>query len=310
MHLVDEYIEHRVQRGELVASSIEVIKRQLRQWHRHAGPVDLWTPEMAVEWVHGQQWNLRPNARRGRRSALVPYCRWLHHHGHTAVDCGYDIPRVRVPRRPPRNLPGDQVRTLLAACPDLRAVTIVTLMVQCGLRCSSVAWALIEDIDPARRMLAVREKGGRGEVTNEVAIPDEAWQVLVAYLGVEGRSSGPLIRNLRRTAATAISPNRMSVLVNGWVRAAGLKAFPYDGVSAHALRHTCAQDMFDRGATVEEVQHTLGHRRRATTEDYYVNSRPATLAVAMGGRTYLPSLSVLEGGGEQLSAPVEQQRAA
>jgi site-specific recombinase XerD len=49
---------------------------------------------------------------------------------------------------------------------------------------------------------------------------------------------------------------------------AGLKASAYDGVSAHALRHTMASNMLDRCGNVRTVQGALGHVSLATTERY------------------------------------------
>jgi integrase/recombinase XerD len=77
----------------------------------------------------------------------------------------------------------------------------------------------------------------------------------------------------------------VSVLVRKWIAAAGVKSLPGDGISAHALRHTCAQDMIDRGADIREVQHALGHRSVMSTE-IYLRRAPVGLRQAMEGRRY------------------------
>ncbi len=282
--LVDDYIDHRRARGELAESSIVTVRPILHQWHHHAGPLHRWTGELAAGWVHEQ--HLRPNSRKGRLSRLRPYCRWLVRHGHLAHDITLDVPSVKVPPPNPRDLPAASVAQLLAVCPDDRARLVVTLMVQCGLRCVDLSRVLIEDIDAARQTLAVRAKGGRGEVTHTVPIPSEAWVMLTSYLAGEGRWCGPLIANAWTIAPRPISANRISVLVRRWVAAAGLKAFPHDGVSAHALRHSCAQGMLDGGASLREIQFALGHRHQTTTE-VYLRREPPGLRAAMDGRRYL-----------------------
>lgn len=283
MH-VEKYIAHRVERCELAPSSVVNIRATLLQWHRHAGPVDAWTPPLATSWCHDRV--IRPNTRKMRRARLRPYTAWLCRTGVLEVDVAADVPRVKVPARPPRNLDRAAVARLLDACPDDRATLIVVLMVQCGLRCVDLSRVLIEDIDTARHRLDVRAKGGGGDVTHTVHVPDEAWELLVPYVRTLGRSSGPLIANSRRLQPHPVSANRLSVLVRRWIADAGLKAFPYDGTSPHALRHTCAQDMLDSGAQLEQVRAALGHRTVSTTEEYYLRREPKGLAESMEGRRY------------------------
>ena len=63
-------------------------------------------------------------------------------------------------------------------------------------------------------------------------------------------------------------------LVSGWMDQAGIKTGRYDGVSAHALRHTAASDLLDRCGNVRLVQGFLGHASLATTDRYV---RPASV---------------------------------
>ena len=284
MHYVDTYVAHRVARGELVTSSAATIAPILRQWHRHAGPIDAWTVEAAAHWVHAP--HLRPNSRKGRLSRLRPYTAWLVATGDLAVDVSLGVPPVKIPPPDPRDMRPADVGTLLAAVPDERARLVVLLMVHCGLRCVDVSRVRVEDVDVARRLLAVRAKGGRGEVTHTVPIPGEAWATLAPYLAASGRRSGPLVCASNRTAPTAVSANRLSVLVRRWIADAGLKVVAWDGCSAHALRHTCAQGMIDAGADIRLVQSALGHRHVTTTEAY-LRRRPPGLREAMDGRRYV-----------------------
>ena len=60
----------------------------------------------------------------------------------------------------------------------------------------------------------------------------------------------------------------LSRLVRAWLEAAGVKSGPYDGRSAHALRHTAASDLYDNTRDVKAVQKFLGHANVATTDRY------------------------------------------
>ena len=158
------YIEARLGSGELAESSSEVIGVVLGQWlrfveHRHAST---WTTEEVVRWVHDQ--TVRPSTRKSRLTKLRPFARWLVLRGVMDTDPTLGVPGVKIPVGNPRDLHEDDVRQLLRVCPDDRAVMIVLLMAQMGLRCGDIARARIEDIDARRRVLGcrARQEGGPG----------------------------------------------------------------------------------------------------------------------------------------------------
>lgn len=286
--MVRGYVADRVRRGELAESSAEVIRCVLRQWLTHVDhrPPSTWTAEDVASWVHDDK--LRPSTRKSRLTKLRPFCRWLMEAGLLEQNPTAKVARVRPSSEVPRDFTVDEVAQLVAVCPDRRARLIVLLMAHIGLRCGDVARIRVEDVDTRRRSLHVRGKGGRGEPTHWDPIPGEAWDELVGWLRTEGRSSGPLVCSY--TTGRALQPASISKLVGRWVRAAGLKQFPWDGRSAHSLRHSCAQHMLDAGADIRDVQHTLGHKSLRTTEGY-LRHEPPGLRAAMDGRRYRVSVA-------------------
>lgn len=282
--LISTYIRERVARGELADTSAEAIEYTLRHWYRHAGDDPrAWTEATVVSWVDPKR--LRPNTRKAMLHRLRPHVRWLRDAGHMHGDPTAHIAPIRPPKGGPRDLARDEVHALLRACPDDRAVLIVLLMVHCALRCSDVARIRIEDVDARRRLINVRAKGGRGERTHWVPVPDEAWTSVVRMIRHLKRSTGPLIESYQ-VPGTGLRGHSISALVREWITDAGLKEFPHDGRSAHALRHTCAQDMIDGGADLRTVQFGLGHSTIRSTE-IYTRREPPGLREAMEGRAYL-----------------------
>jgi integrase/recombinase XerD len=63
--------------------------------------------------------------------------------------------------------------------------------------------------------------------------------------------------------------------VNGMVKRTAAKAGINEAVSPHWLRHAHASHAIDRGASLPEVQTTLGHGNIATTSGY-LHARPDT----------------------------------
>lgn len=281
---IETYVQLRVERGELARTSATAITYTLRHWENHAGSdPTAWTEAQVTQWLDIDR--RRANTRKAMLHRLRPYIRWLNAQGLMDGDPTADIARIHPPKGDPRDMSGDDIAALIRHLPDRRAVVIVLLMLHCALRCSDVARVRIEDIDARRQILHVRAKGGRGEPTHWVPIPTEAWEAVRGLIRELGRSCGPLIES-HRVPGTALQGHTVSRLLQDWIAAAGLKAFPHDGRSAHALRHTCAQDMLDHGADLRAVQYGLGHATIRSTE-IYTRREPAGLREAMDGRSYL-----------------------
>lgn len=284
--LIVEYLHERVALGQLARSSAEVIRCTLRHFARHVDDDLRRVDRSAVtSWLSGTE--VAPTTIKAHLVRLRPFSRWLVIEGHLERDVTLGIPIPRIPERLPRALPPDAVARILAACPDARARLVVILMVQLGLRCNEVASIEMRDIDTNRGVLQVRGKGGLGQVTRAVPFTIEANAELQEYLDHEGhRYSGPLIASQGNFAGEKpVSAHHMSRLVRGWFRAAGVKVHAHDGMSAHALRHTCAQDVADAGADLRHVQELLGHRSLRTTQEY-LRLNPPGLREAIEGRSY------------------------
>jgi integrase len=108
---------------------------------------------------------------------------------------------------------------------------------------------------------------------------------LLAYLDEAPATSGPLVRRYD-DYSKALVPHYISDMVRGWMRDAGVKAGPRDGLSGHALRRTCATDLLDGGAHIRQVQEVLGHSSIQQTAKYLRKADAMELAPVMAGRTY------------------------
>jgi integrase/recombinase XerC len=165
---------------------------------------------------------------------------------------------------------------------DLRGRAIVELMVGMGLRCIEVATVQVGDYDPRRRTMRVVGKGGHRRV---LPVPAGTARAVDAYLQSGGITYGPLIRS-KNDPAAGITPLYLSTMVSRWMRAAGIKGARFDGVSAHALRHTCASDVLDRSGSLVVVQEMLGHADLNTTRIYLRGAGLDEMREAMEGRDY------------------------
>lgn len=198
MHdLIDQYLTERVSRGEVTLSSARVIRYVLRGFAAqvaHLEPDEI--SEVEVEaWLGDDA--LRPATRRSMLAKLRPFIRWCAVRGHLPRDFTALLKTPKVPRGMPRFLAPEQVASLVAAAGNTRDRLILLLMVQLGLRRIEVARILLDDVDLRDRLLAVRGKNGRGEVTRSVPITEEAHSAIIAYLAERPVFAGPLVRSLR-----------------------------------------------------------------------------------------------------------------
>ncbi len=202
--------------------------------------------------------------------------------------------RVRVEVKVPGHLAEDEVTRLLET-PDLsgplgrRDRAILELFYASGLRLAELVGLDVADVDLAGRMVRVLGKGGKPRVvpfnrsaesalrqwlkdrhaiaTGALAagIEDDADRAAMQR-GASRRRWRPerreaLFLNYRAGRLSARSVHR---LVRRYVAQCSLRF----GISPHALRHSFATHLLQRGADLRAIQELLGHAQISTTQRY------------------------------------------
>jgi integrase/recombinase XerD len=135
-----------------------------------------------------------------------------------------------------------------------------------GLRVSELAgltWSDIVARDKGQVQLSVLGKGG---IVRQVLLPEAVSRALLSLRGDTGANDA--IFASRKTDARLTERAVLGIVKRAAARA-GIDA----PVSPHWLRHAHASHAIDRGATLPEVQSTLGHGNIATTSGY-LHARP------------------------------------
>ncbi len=169
---------------------------------------------------------------------------------------------------------------------------ILELFYASGLRLSELVGIDLEDVNLPSRMLRVMGKGGKERMlpfnhSAEAAI--RTWMkdrevVLLERQKAQGTrqkanrsgrfanseqrkaNSDPLFINYRGTRLTGRSVHRM---LRRYVTLCSTRL----GISPHALRHSFATHLLQRGADLRTIQELLGHARLSTTQRYtHVNA--------------------------------------
>jgi site-specific recombinase XerD len=160
---------------------------------------------------------------------------------------------------------------------------ILELFYASGLRLSELVGLDIDDVNLSARMVRALGKGGKQRIvpfntTTATALREylHAREGLVrrgpAKAGGDVRSArgrpraDPLFVNYRGGRLTVRSVDR---LVRRYVAATSART----GISPHALRHSFATHLLQRGADLRAIQELLGHARLSTTQRYtHVNA--------------------------------------
>ncbi|MBY0497890.1 MAG: tyrosine recombinase XerC [Cyanobacteria bacterium] len=157
---------------------------------------------------------------------------------------------------------------------------ILELFYASGLRLSELVAIDLEDLDLSNRMVRVMGKGGKERIlpfNQSTLAAVRAWMKDRAVI-VGSREPGagsrkkskvvkdPLFINYRGTRLTGRSVDR---LLRRYVAQCSTRM----GISPHALRHSFATHLLQRGADLRAIQELLGHARLSTTQRYtHVNA--------------------------------------
>lgn len=165
-------------------------------------------------------------------------------------------------QRLPRVVSPNDVKQLLTAAEtldkaSLRTQALLQVLYGTGARVSEVCAIDIEDIDLSDATIRVRGKGNKERV---VLLTPSAMNAILAYIRFRP-AEGPLFINRRGQRLAPISVQRVVLTT---AKAAGLT----ERVTPHALRHSFATHMLERGADVRVLQELLGHANLSTTQIY------------------------------------------
>ncbi len=212
-------------------------------------------------------------------AALRTFARYLRREEILQTDPAALLTAPRREHKLPAHLSVDEMDRLLAT-PDTtdplgrRDRAILELFYAAGIRLSELVGLDMDEVDLSSRMVRVLGKGGKERIVpfNHSAadairayLPDRALLVASAAAAASparGRSrADPLFVNYRGRRLSARSVHR---LVRRYVAACSTRF----GISPHALRHSFATHLLERGADLRAIQELLGHARISTTQRY------------------------------------------
>ncbi len=237
-------------------------------------------------------------------AATRTFLRYLRREGLVDDDPGGLVPTPKRDVRMPVHLSEEEMDRLVSAPSKAdplgrRDRAILELFYASGLRLSELAGLDIDDVNVSAQMVRALGKGGKERLvpfnkSTATAIREylrDRAELMRAGSAARVRPrerSEPLFVNYQGSRLTARSVDR---LVRRYAIASGVRP----GVSPHALRHSFATHLLQRGADLRAIQELLGHARLSTTQRYthvnaaqllevYTKAHPRAARTRKGGR--------------------------
>ena len=193
------------------------------------------------------------------------------------LDLAAEIYHIREPQKIPLVMSPDETRRLLAVASSFKVRVLLSLGYGCGLRAGEVVRLKVKHIDKAQKIIRIEQSKGRKD--RHVMLSPETLDLLRqwwrarppaydARTPVEERWLFP-----GRKPGKPMTTRQLSRLFHEAADAAGIKK----SVTLHALRHSFATHLLERGTDIRIIQALLGHDKLDTTARY---TRVATGMIA------------------------------
>src|SRR5882672_6044179 len=184
------------------------------------------------------------------------------------LDLAAEIYHIREPQKIPQVMSPDETRRVLAVATSLKARVALSLCYGCGLRAGEVVRLKVKHIDSAQKIIRIEQSKGRKD--RNVMLSAETLDLLRQWwkarpsrhdAGMPLQERWLFPGNRRGKPMTTRQLNR---LFHEAADAAGIKK----GVTLHALRHSFATHLLERGTDIRIIQALLGHDKLDTTARY------------------------------------------
>jgi integrase/recombinase XerD len=193
------------------------------------------------------------------------------------LDLAAEIYHIREPQKIPLVMSADETKRLLAVASSLKARILLSLGYGCGLRAGEVVRLKVKHIDSAQKIIRIEQSKGRKD--RNVMLSAETLDLLRQWWKARPSRHDAgmplqerwLFPGTRR--GKPMTTRQLNRLFHEAAEAAGIKK----GVTLHALRHSFATHLLERGTDIRIIQALLGHDKLETTARY---TRVATGMIA------------------------------
>jgi site-specific recombinase XerD len=184
------------------------------------------------------------------------------------LDLAAEIYHIKEPQKIPLVISPDEAKRLLAMAGNLKVHVMLALGYGAGLRAGEVVRLRAGDIDSAQNIIRIVQAKGRKD--RNVMLSPETLDLLRQWWKVRPTRHDegvPLEQRWLfpgRVPGKPMTTRQLNRLFHQTADAAGIRK----AVTLHALRHSFATHLLERGTDIRIIQALLGHHKLDTTARY------------------------------------------
>ena len=184
------------------------------------------------------------------------------------LDLAAEIYHIKEPQKIPLVMSPGEAKRLLAMAGNLKVRVLLALGYGAGLRAGEVVRLRVGDIDRAQNIIRIVQAKGRKD--RHVMLSPETLDLLRQWWKVRPTRYDTGVPQEQRWLFPGRKPGKpmttrqLNRLFHETAAAAGIKK----AVTLHALRHSFATHLLERGTDIRIIQALLGHEKLDTTARY------------------------------------------
>lgn len=213
---------------------------------------------------------LKPVSLNNIRMYLMSFFKWCALEEYIYKNPMDRIGVVKSEKRVIETLSDEECEMIRCACDNERDLAIIDLLSGSGMRVSELTNLNIQDVDFEKGEVLVFGKGSKERIC---FLTGKAKVHLKWYLS-QRVDTNPALFVTAKKPYTRLTKNGVEYILKN---IANKSQIPKVRLYPHKYRSTLATNMFNKGASIDMVQHILGHQSSTTTSECYVSAQTSTI---------------------------------
>ena len=209
--------------------------------------------------------NLQNASMHNVRMYLMSFFKWCVIEGLTSHNPLDKIGILRTQTKVKESLTEEEIEKIRCVCKNERDLAIIDMLSSSGMRVSELCGIKIEDVNFNNNSVKITGKGDK----QRIAFFSGRTKVHLEYYLKERDDDCPYLFVSLKKPHKKLERSAIEFLLRELSKNTGV-----DGMHLypHLLRHTFATQMYEKGASIDKIQHLLGHVESSTTQLYIKDS--------------------------------------